>query len=175
MDCLAVWMGLSFYYCFIGQHIVLRQSPAWGTALYKRPGTKSHVFKDHGWMAFTYRRDGTAYRPGDTDQSYGLVLLDKRDSTPAPYVWFPLPFCCHSHVVVFVGTCFVVGVGRHKWSKSASSRNMASPSALSLGWFLKKKKKKLTWHREYCDQQGSSPRSRLSHCTSVKLKPTIPP
>ena len=33
----------------------------------------------------------------------------------------------------------------------------------------------LTWHRGYCDQQGSSPRSRLFHCTSVELKPAIPP
>ena len=33
----------------------------------------------------------------------------------------------------------------------------------------------LTWHRGHCDQQGSSPRSRLFHCTSVELKPAIPP
>ena len=33
----------------------------------------------------------------------------------------------------------------------------------------------LTWHRGHCDQQGSSPRSRLFHCTLVELKPAIPP
>lgn len=33
----------------------------------------------------------------------------------------------------------------------------------------------LTWRRGSCDQDGSSPRARPFHCTSVGLTPAIPP
>ena len=33
----------------------------------------------------------------------------------------------------------------------------------------------LTWHRRYCDHEGSAPRTRLSHCTLVGLTLAITP
>ena len=57
-------------------------------------------------VLFAYRSNGTAYQAIGED-----VVLSGEIQHGRITIHSPLPCCCYSHVVVIVGTCFVVGAG----------------------------------------------------------------
>ena len=57
-------------------------------------------------VLFAYRSNGTAYQAIGED-----VVLSDEIRHGRITIHSPLPCCCYSHVVVIVGTCFVVGAG----------------------------------------------------------------